>query len=758
MKPVLVRKMLILKGDGNYAFHNGQPHLLTAPPPEAINPDPNQPDLPPFAHHGNAFPHELGHPGMGAAIPGRFEKGKHGEYVYKDESGLNHHHGIDGVIHHLGEALERHGILGQQHPELGELTPKNLVQKAIDITNQRHQDTSGFHDIPDVESMEHRKIKIAGYTGREAANRPNRSVDEHYITGFTNRANRREKIGQFLESLSVPYNNALQEIVLNTLGLKDMANVEWLNNNYISIDDLHPAGRRLKGRGGDIIGEGFTLPDSHIKNAPAGVVHDAAHTGIQSWEVMHHTPNMMHMNVHSQSRPPKVTVNSARKHIEEALKIIDPEKIPDVEVPINTTPGTVGKPSYSMQPFRTVLRDPTMMDNLIGELSKTPAFQGLFGRINSGGDKNPGPGKRIFNHLLDEFGGDPDEEGGTQYRHLKTHAISGKHLVTSDGEVPTSGQGTHSNAALFFAKVMLLGPHEEGASAMRHYHPDDKTLQSLGLNLDSYQTVGERRQGNEALADLMSEAFGHQTRRPLPETIPKGALASRVVQGYPDQIINRLPEHVPFFADVALPPPQRQHQTEASPRPEPAPRTIPQPVAKLPQPTPPVAPSPSSTMGPVSGGPFHQQSPEVTAARQAVAGYSPEDLESFITHLGRGNVPTEQRERFQQTMGDPQQQFLTQYLRSEDADLLASDRLVKAMEDIQLDDARSDTKIMKHALPRPINIADEYGISHLAKNIGLTAMDVRSIVHSVGDWERIAKELKIQTDIIKVVKVSVGGI
>ena len=66
-------------------------------------------------------------------------------------------------------------------------------------------------------------------------------------------------------------------------------------NITISIDDLHPMGRRLKGRGGDQINAFYqgrgSLPATHLKNAPEGITHDAAHTGIQSWEVVHHAPD-----------------------------------------------------------------------------------------------------------------------------------------------------------------------------------------------------------------------------------------------------------------------------------------------------------------------------------------------------------------------------------------------------------------------------------------------------------------------------------
>ena len=109
-------------------------------------------------------------------------------------------------------------------------------------------------------------------------------------------------------------------------------------------------------------------------------------------------------------------------------------------------------------------------------------------------------------------------------------------------------------------------------------------------------------------------------------------------------------------------------------------------------------------------------------------------------------------------MGDPRQQLLSQYMKSISQDLSPIDRVMKAMELMQIDDAKQDDNVMKHALVRQINIADLHGINHLAKSIDLTPVDVRSIAHSTGDWERIAKRLNVSSDQVKVVKLSIGGI
>ena len=160
----------------------------------------------------------------------------------------------------------------------------------------------------------------------------------------------------------------------------------------------------------------------------------------------------------------------------------------------------------------------------------------------------------MFQHLLEQFGGD-------SFLDARTHVVAGPHMKMSAAnpygqKALTSGKGTHKSAAQFFTKVMLGGPHEEGPSAMRHYRPDEDVLQSFGVDIASAETADARRQAVDAIGDLISESQGHQTRRPVPEEIPTGALMSGRVQGYPepDALIDRLPPHVPFSTDLSIPP------------------------------------------------------------------------------------------------------------------------------------------------------------------------------------------------------------
>ena len=776
MSYIMVRKSLIIKGDGVYAYHGGVPHLLTAPPPEAFGIGPDGIDAPAFAHFGNSAPHESGHPGMGQLIPGEFRSGKYGETAYHDGE-RNHFHGHDGVWHQIGKALEENNLLGKEHPELGVLTPENILQRAIDDHNMKHHTENNFHELPDVNSPEWRKIHSSGWTGKNASGRPNRNSNSNLVTTFTNRGEDRAKIGHFVESYSVPYNQELQEIMLRTLGLQQYAKEEWLSRNYISIDDLDDSGRygkRIKGYGGDRIGDDGQLPDAHLDDR-----HDATHQRIQSWEVAHHLPEMFHLKLRRQ--PTSANMESAMRHIDLAMDSIDPNKIPDVMVPINTA-QTAGGTNYSMQPLRTVLRSPTSRQNLVKELSRTPAFHFLFGRVGAGGGR-PTPSSRMMSHLLEQFGGD-------NFTDALTHVTAGPHMRMPDGSsAGTSGKGTHTTAKNFFTKVMLAGPHEEGPSAMRHYQPDEDVLRSLGVDMESAETSDVRRQAVEAIADLISESQGHQTRRPVPEEIPTGALTTGRVLGYPepDALIERLPPHVPFSTDLSIPPkasgpPRERTTTTPSAAPSPPREASPPPLAITQRPPTRAAPSTQTRIDDprfarvqrpltmqqefqrrLARGPNRAQPPELVQVRRNVGGMDPQQLRAYMASTGLGPTPgvgelTPREQQFQQAFGDPRQQLIEQYLRSLDETLPEADRLLKAMETMQRDDAMSDEVVMKHALTRPVNIADNHGITHLAKMVGLTPLDVRSIAHQTGDWNRIAKRLNVSDNVVKVIKVSIGGV
>lgn len=778
MSHIMVRKSLIIKGDGVYAYHNGVPHLLTAPPPEAFGIGPDGIDAPAFAHLGAAAPHESGHPGMGQLLPGQFRRGKYGETAWHDGD-FDHFHGHDGVWHQIGKALEESGMLGKEHPELGVLTPENILQRAIDDHNTKHHGENNYHALPDVDSPEWRKIHSAGWTGKSASGRPNRNSEGNLVTTFTNRGEDRAKIGHFIESYSVPYNQELQEIMLRTLGLQQYAKEEWLSRNYISIDDLDSGarrGKRIKGYGGDRIGDKGKLPDMHLDDR-----HDVTHK-VHTHEVSHHFPDKFYYNLTTQNTPPKKALATAERVITDAMMKLDPRTMKNVVVPVQDDEDTLHKPTYTNLPLHVALSDKYRKRFLTG-LSRTTAFQFLFGRpYAKSSNGNFTPTTRVINHLIDTFGGDNFDE-------RTSHVGAALGLQLADGSRPFSGSGNNTHAARFFTKVGLAAEKTGSEDAMRNYKSNPETRQALGLAEMSGETIDERRQGSDAIADFISQAHGHEVRRASPENIPTGRLSSRYVQGYPepDALIDQLPPHIPFSTDLSMPPmasgpPRERTTTTPSAAPSPPREASSPPLAITQRPPTRAAPSPQTRLDDprfarvqrpltmqqefqrrLARGPNRAQPPELVQVRRDVGGMDPQQLRAYMASTGLGPTPgvgelTPREQQFQQAFGDPRQQLIEQYLRSLDETLPEADRLLKAMETMQRDDAMSDEVVMKHALTRPVNIADNHGISHLAKMVGLTPLDVRSIAHQTGDWNRIAKRLNVSDNVVKVIKVSIGGV
>jgi hypothetical protein len=802
----------IIKGDGVYAYYNGIAHLLVAPPPEAFNEDPNQPDVPAYAHYGEFDPHPIGHTGVGHLIPGQFQRGKGNNFAYMDEAGFAHHHGIDGVIRKVAEQLEKSGM----DPSMAHL----LVDEAIGLYNDRHRGSKA-HQLPDVNSMEWRKIKVGRFNAFDPADeRVNRNRDGELITAFTNSANyKNEKIGKFIESYSIPFYRELLEIMQRDnlmSGLDNLDRVEWLSKGYISAGSLHPAGGRFTGQGGDTVKVGrhrsgnkyHILPESAQKNAPEGMRFDAAFDPIRSWEIANQYPDLMHYKLDRQQSGNNQSIKSATGYLMAAMQA-NPDAIPDVQVPINTT-QTSGGSQYSMMSLRDVVGKPELLKNLLTELSKTPALPAMFGRLKNQKAGQPGAGARIMAHLADVFAGE-----GSDYHKIMSHSpvpagderisVAPEYRADRASRANNAGLGFHHRAQEMWSKAVGSGVHESGASNFRMHQPDVETLRSLGVKAEGNdpKRVEARRNAVEGIAEFVATAFGHQPNRELPseEEIPEYYRGSKNIIGYPEELHADLPEYVPFFVgaaegigasgqnvnqdaekiaerDVKERREGKKAPVRVTPAAAPAAPAAPR-VQITPQtPLPPQATRQASlgefapvqaTRAPVAVAPpplipTGQLSPLQQQARAQIGQLDPERLRQFIEmsgigpRVGRGETLTPREAQFQQSFGDPRQRLLTEYMKSQDKMIPEADRLMKAMENMQRDAALLESRIVKHALPRPINIADEHGIRHLAKHLSLTPLDVRSIAHQMGDWERIAKRLNVSSDLVKVVKLSVGDI
>ena len=83
--------------------------------------------------------------------------------------------------------------------------------------------------------------------------------------------------------------------------------------------------------------------------------------------------------------------------------------------------------------------------------------------------------------------------------------------------------------------------------------------------------------------------------------------------------------------------------------------------------------------------------------------------------------------------------------------------ITEAMEHIQLEDAKRDASILKMLPHNPIQLNSVQSVGLFAKDLGITSMDVHGLLHSRGDWHRIAKEWNVSPQVVKVVKVTFNG-
>jgi hypothetical protein len=83
------------------------------------------------------------------------------------------------------------------------------------------------------------------------------------------------------------------------------------------------------------------------------------------------------------------------------------------------------------------------------------------------------------------------------------------------------------------------------------------------------------------------------------------------------------------------------------------------------------------------------------------------------------------------------------------------DTLFDVMENLQSADARMDTLIIK-SLPahRRFNLSDSYDVLSLCETFSLEKRDLHYIDQTMGDWGKIAQNLKVKPDVVKAVKVA----
>ena len=84
------------------------------------------------------------------------------------------------------------------------------------------------------------------------------------------------------------------------------------------------------------------------------------------------------------------------------------------------------------------------------------------------------------------------------------------------------------------------------------------------------------------------------------------------------------------------------------------------------------------------------------------------------------------------------------------------ERLLKAMEQIQMQDAKANPDVKKWLPQQTLNINNQHDVLVLSKKLELTPHDIHFVKASMGDWSDIAERLKVPYSVVGSIKVAFG--
>lgn len=817
--PLILKSITILKGDGNYGFFDGQFVIHRYPPRESFHPDPNQPDAPAFAHTGSAHEQETGIPGVGKSIvdPTKSQQGEHGEMFFQDEKGGHHLHGIDGVVRALGEELKKQGI----NVPAKDLVQKAIDMHNEESPDKNNHlpniDSMAWRKIvmSDFQRGTHTDKGNYSADGQLITTTPN----GHHNLGHPTKP--AHKYGKFLESYTVPYHTQLAKI-LNEVGFNNTKidrngrehNILDFGNGKKSFPYIRPAklnyminpvtGAMTPGahhlemghlRGTD------KLPAHHMQRFSDMGVDEGQFQDITSWDVSHHLPDTYFLPQSGRKKNRAEVIRSANFHIEQALGM-DSKAFGTLiagSVPPNFFKSTFTDFNGKQHKVSQLLSSPQGRAMITEQLSEYPAFQALFG-------KTQGTLAKLHNHYSERYG-----DADTGLEKYMSHSTRTPDSYRS-GEGTGRTLGTHNNARKIWAKALAAGNSGDGHSNFRNDGLSREEIEAAGLGLKtddaSMANAPMIRAIIEEIAHHQSLSRGHQEKRMLPpqEEIDKLAplvqntLVGGAMFGDDDSVMdapaymqnryvkpvppvtatqNTIPTGPPTAATqggppsqpvaapsqpVAVTPPPRQRVAVTPPPPNAPPALVAQHAATSPSPEP-VSTYPQQMTYQRGQRLTQPQTLNLTPQqkqRLQFASAPQEQVRQLMQDSGaapqRAPLTDERVQQFQQNVGDPYQRFISQYAKSSDNPEDAKDRLVKAIEILQIEDARKDNDIIQHIPIKKMSNDSLDDIRNMAVKMDITTADVRTILHSKGDWERITKAYGYPDKVVKVVKVSFGGI
>ena len=721
---LLNAKLTLRKGEGIYRLdpETGEAVYIGNPHEHLFHDNPDNPlhqTSETFAQYGMDVPL---HAHLGDRTPdGKWGVGKHGEIVWTDSYGHTHRHGIDGVIHKLGE--------------MGVKNPVALVQRAIDHTNENHTDGE-THGMPGVHDKEWRQLVGHDYSAshdlEHAMEYPYRGLGGTLATvnmsADPEAPNANVKLGQHPESYRIGFAPVLRQMLKDEEGIEIQPDDyhEGIERGYISGGHLSfdasgsPVVRRLRGRYGESLTPQGLLPHNAAKELGVTENHPQPfQEGVHTWEMFHGLPALLlHPEINDQYKQAHGKKKGGRTHSAKGYATYFSQIAPKMLQ--NSPPEVLNVPILSTPNGETLtlgdaLQDQTGIEMLTRELVKSPAaLSFLLGNADQAGAAN-----WVLTDMENKLLSSMSEEQRKEYQ----MSLMG---VTPGNAPGAQSKNSHSLGARLFALSHHIEPGE---------------MKNFGFEPDEEQHPWFERQDGlfGVVADSLAHAHGHQPRRQTVD-VPDYSDVN-LPRGLADSMDPNRPLD-PHWQEKVIP----KHASEQE--------------DMVDESQPPADESDALGLAPPAESDNHKKFWDSFHNR-----FTPEEQMQVMNHfvnqgtykhpqgvLGAQGIPMLSPE-------DQLNHFIeSQKAQQESAPIATSfdtvpveDRIIKGMEKMQMIQAKSDVAVIKRVSDIPVD-TDKF--SFLADKMGLQKQDIRAIAHSKGDWSRVAKAYDTRPVLVKAVKLS----
>jgi len=688
------------------------------------------------------------------AAEGDWGMGADGEHVYTDIHGNEHRHGIDALIAKVSKIVGSGDVARQ------------MITDAIGDYNDDHQDAKNQSLPEDIMSPEWRRLTKGDFSSPKTTEQANQFSARGKGGTFINLnmssdarlKHSKQGLAQHPESYRIPFAPYLHDILKEDFNYKSNFD-EGITHGYISGRHISPNTRRLRGVVGENLADDMTLPPEFREMLGHSSVGDVVHDDVHNWEMVQHMPLDIFNPLPEYGKGVKnpggtnIKKENYRKYMLELLPAIvsnlNENNTEMLDAPLFTrqdASGPVEGPTireiYEETRFGKKFPE---LDSLIDQMAMSPdALQFMLGnpaqktsRVN-----------KLVNTLKDTLIGHPDLKG--QGQQMFDNAMERVTAGNKQGTHEKKGKAVHMPAAEFLALSGVIGSldaltnfsQEEPAHETSQGQKDMFSLLGSLITLGHGGTVREFAPvSGEATPGLVPKYLdGHlDVNRPLPEHMQNYFVPSAMTEAY----------YSPLSTDDADPMAKPEAKPEAPP------------------------PKPSWSPSDVPPGVDMNRLRDMIAREQAK---NPQQfIPQFEQMTGRKippnimnpveDVDQEKRRDMLARVASaaaaqsPYQTKLTDsFPVATSFDTLSiEDRLVKAMERVQMLEAKRDVAVLKQMPKENLSANKEDDVSFLAMKLGITKQDVRTISNSKGDWDRIAKAYKIKPSVVKVVKVTLGG-